>query len=105
MHVLFQDDFQSICAPQHEEDELLFLTAVLSSPLTQYLLFHTTANIGIERDIARLEEILELPFPLPEDTRNPQRSETILRSCAKRLRKLNKDLRNENLLLHDSLVL
>jgi hypothetical protein len=102
--VLFQDDFQSICAPQHEEDELLFLTAVLSSPLTQYLLFHTTANIGIERDIARLEEILELPFPLPEDTRNPRRSETILRSCAQRLRKLNEDLRQENLLLHDSLV-
>jgi hypothetical protein len=102
--VLFQHDFQSICAPQHEEDELLFLTAVLSSPLTQYLLFHTTANIGIEREIARLEEILELPFPLPEDTRNPRRSETILRSCAQRLRKLNKDLRRENLLLHDSLV-
>jgi hypothetical protein len=102
--VLFQDDFQSICAPQYEEDELLFLTAVLSSPLTQYLLFHTTANIGIERDIARLEEILQLPFPLPEDTRNPQRSETILRFCAQRLRKLNKDLRQETLLLHDSLV-
>jgi hypothetical protein len=102
--VLFQDDFQSIRAPKHQEDELLFLTAVLSSPLAQYLLFHTTANIGIERDIARLEEILELPFPLPEDTRHPQRNDAILRSCAQRIRKLNMDLRNENLLLHDSLV-
>ena len=45
--VLFQDDFQSICAPKGEENELLFLTAVFASPLTQYLLFHTTANIGI----------------------------------------------------------
>jgi hypothetical protein len=53
--VLFQDDFQSISAPKYEE-ELLFLTAVLSSPLSQYLLFHTTANIGIERDIVRLEK-------------------------------------------------
>jgi hypothetical protein len=103
--VLFQDDFQSICAPHHEEDELLFLTAVLSSPLAQYLLFHTTANIGIERDIARLEEILELPFPLPEDLPNPQRSETILRSCAQRLRKLHKDLQKKEYLLHrDTLV-
>jgi hypothetical protein len=103
--VLFRDDFQSICAPPHEEDELLFLTAVLSSPLTQYLLFHTTANIGIERDIARLEEILELPFPLPEDTANPERSEKILRSCAQRLRRLHKDLqKQENLLRRDSLI-
>jgi Eco57I restriction-modification methylase len=103
--VLFRDDFQSICAPPHEEDELLFLTAVLSSPLTQYLLFHTTANIGIERDIARLEEILELPFPLPEDTLDPRRSEKILRSCAQRLRKLHKDLqKQENLLRRDSLI-
>lgn len=103
--VLFQDDFQSICGPQHEEDELLFLTAVLSSPLAQYLLFHTTANIGIERDIARLEEILELPFPLPEDMPNPQASERILRSCARRLRILNDDLnRPENLLHREALL-
>ena len=42
--VLFQHDFQSICGPQAREAELLFLTAVLASPLTQYLLFHTTAE-------------------------------------------------------------
>jgi len=103
--VLFQDDFQSISAPIQEEEELLFLTAVLSSPLAQYLLFHTTANIGIERDIARLEEILELPFPLPEDMRDPQRSRTILHWCAQRLRKLGADLRKpNNFLRHTELV-
>jgi hypothetical protein len=98
--VLFQHDFQAICAPKHEEDELLFLTAVLSSPLTQYLLFHTTANIGIERDVARLEEILELPFPLPEDMKDPNRSESILRSCAQQLRKLHVELQKPRNLLH-----
>lgn len=103
--VLFQDDFQSICAPKHEEDELLFLTAVLSTPLTQYLLFHTTANIGIERDIARLEEILELPFPLPEDMKDPERSNSILHSCAHRLRTLRTDLEKpKNFLKRDTLV-
>ena len=103
--VLFQDDFQSICAPKDEEDELLFLTAILSSPLTQYLLFHTTANIGIERDIARLEEILELPFPLPEDMNDPERSQSILHSCAQRLRKLRNDLQKpSNLLKQADLV-
>jgi hypothetical protein len=103
--VLFQDDFQSISAPKSEEDELLFLTAVLSSPLTQYLLFHTTANIGIERDIARLEEILELPFPLPEEMEDPKRSDSILRACAKRLRTLRAELlKPKNLLRRETLV-
>lgn len=103
-NVLFQDDFQSISAPKEEEEELLFLTAVLSSPLAQYLLFHTTANIGIERDIARLEEILELPFPLPEDMRDPERSQTILHSCAQRLRKLRGDLQKPSNLLRQAEV-
>jgi hypothetical protein len=103
--VLFRDDFQSICAPETEENELLFLTAVLSSPLAQYLLFHTTANIGIERDIARLEEILELPFPLPEDMPDPVRSETVLQACAQRLRQLYADLlKPEHVLSSDSLI-
>ena len=102
--VLFQDDFQSISAPKHEEDELLFLTAILSSPLTQYLLFHTTANIGIERDIARLEEILELPFPLPEDMPDLKRSQAILHSCAQRLKKLRADLQKSNNLLRQTVM-
>lgn len=103
--VLFQDDFQSICAPSWEEDELLFLTAVLSSPLTQYLLFHTTANIGIERDIARLEEILELPFPLPEDLPDTGKAKEIIQACADRMRQLSSDLSEpENLLQRDLLI-
>src|ERR1017187_7581518 len=103
--VLFQDDFQAICAPKHEEDELLFLTAVLSSPLVQYLLFHTTANIGIERDIARLEEILELPFPLPEDMPKPKKSDRVMRAAAQRVRTLFAELhRPENLLHRESLL-
>ena len=103
--VLFQDDFQSICAPKNEEDELLFLTAVFASPLAQYLLFHTTANIGIERDIARLKELLELPFPLPIDMPDVKRSKFIVAECAKVLRRLKAQLSNpENLLSRDELV-
>lgn len=103
--VLFQDDFQSISAPKNEENELLFLTAILSSPLAQYLLFHTTANIGIERDIARLEEMLELPFPLPQDMRDSERSEKILSQCVELIRGLKSKLaRPENLLRRDALV-
>src|SRR5262249_44300931 len=99
--VLFQDDFQSICAPKSEEDELLFLTAVIASPLAQYLLFHTTANIGIERDKAHLEEVLKLPFPLPEDLPDQGQSRSVLSQCAKLLRNLKRDLASQkNLLRH-----
>ncbi len=103
--VLFQDDFLSICVPQREEDNLLFLTAYLSSPIAQYLLFHTTANMGIERDVALLAEMLRLPFPLPQDTSNKERSQKIINDCVKRLRKLQADLQKpENFIKRDSLV-
>ncbi|MHB9044311.1 MAG: Eco57I restriction-modification methylase domain-containing protein [Pirellulales bacterium] len=103
--VLFQHDFQSICAPKHEETELLFLTAVLASPLTQYLLFHTTANIGIERDKALLEEILALPFPLPEDMPNKDHCQAVIGECAALLRDLKRELlKPQNLLKRTTLV-
>jgi hypothetical protein len=103
--VLFQHDFQSICAPQHEETELLFLTSVLSSPLSQYFLFHTSANIGIERDKVHLKEVLSLPFPLPEDMPKRNRSQTIMEECAALLRNLKSELlKPENLLKRESLV-
>lgn len=103
--VLFQDDFQSICAPLEDKAELLFLTAYFASPLAQYLLFHTTANIGIERDIARLNEMLRLPFPLPEDMPKPAEAKRIVADCADCLLRLQSDLRDDrNLLQRDALV-
>lgn len=103
--VLFQHDFQAICVPRSEEEALLFLTAVIASPLAHYLLFHTTANIGIERDKAHLGEVLELPFPLPEDLPNQEPRQAILSKCANLLRTLKRDLSTQkNLLRHDSLV-
>jgi hypothetical protein len=103
--VLFQHDFQAICAPIEEETELLFLTAVLSSPLSQYLLFHTTANIGIERDKANFEELLALPFPLPTDMPDVKRSKDIVAECAQILRNLKAQLsKPEKLLGRDELV-
>ena len=63
----FQDSLQSIAGPSNDEDLLLFLTAYLRSNLANYILFHTAVNWGTERDKVHLEELLRLPFPLPED--------------------------------------
>jgi len=63
--VLFQDAFQAIHGPKEDEDLLLFLTAYLKSNLANYYCFHVGATMGVERDIVRQEQILDLPFPLP----------------------------------------
>jgi hypothetical protein len=103
--VIFQDCFQSICGPKGDEAELLFLTAVFASDLAKYFLFHTTANIGIERDIARLEEMLELPFPLPEEMPDPRAARSIVKQCTDLLKELKLTLdRPENRLNRHALV-
>ncbi|HEY1049442.1 MAG TPA: hypothetical protein VGE39_06795, partial [Prosthecobacter sp.] len=103
--VLFQDSFQSISAPKKDESKLLFLTAVLSSPLAQYLGLHTSVNIGIERDKVSFEELLQLPFPLPQDMPNPAMAQRILDECAVIFGDLQAELgRPENLLSHERLV-
>lgn len=86
--VLFRDSLQAISASRNHEDEniLWFLTAVLNSPLATYFLFHTSANWGVERDKVHFEELLRLPFPLPEDTRHEQRNRAILEQVSDLLR-------------------
>ena len=76
--VLFRHAIQRIgCDPEHL-DLLLFLCAVLNSPLATYFYFHTSANLGIERDKVHLNELLLLPFPLPETTDDPKASWAIV---------------------------
>jgi hypothetical protein len=77
--VLFQHSLQSISGPREDESLLIFLTAVLNSPLAKYYLFHTSANWGVERGKVHFEELLQIPFPLPEQTKNPARSWEIVK--------------------------
>ena len=104
-NVLFTDAFQSICAPKSDEDKLLFLTAYFSSQLGQYLFFHATANIGIERDISRLEEFFKVPFPFPEHTHNPEKSQKIINECVDVFHELRRQLDVNNFWQRDALVL
>lgn len=85
--VLFQHAIQSIAGPKADEDLLLFLTALLNTHLTTYYTFHTAANLGVERDKVHFEELLQLPFPLPEQTKNPVENSKIIREVATRLRR------------------
>ncbi|MBI5187023.1 MAG: hypothetical protein HZA01_15055 [Nitrospinae bacterium] len=90
--ILFQDSLQSICGPKKDEDLLKFLAAVLKSNLSKYFLFHTSANWGIERDKVHFFELLRLPFPLPESTPDPSKSEQIVKQVADCFERLKEDI-------------
>jgi hypothetical protein len=86
--VVFTDDFLSIAGPKEDAETLMLLAAYVDSSLAKYVLFHTSATIGVERNIARLNEILRLPFPLPEDMPDPKRARRVVQDCAKAITQL-----------------
>ena len=90
--VLFQDSLQSIAGPKKDEDLLLFLAALLNTPLGTYYTFHTAANLGVERDKVHFEELLQLPFPLPKQTKQPEENRAIVQEVATRLRRAGTEM-------------
>ena len=65
--IRFQDSLQSFSNSKgDDEDALLFLAAFLRSKVARYTAFHTAANLATERDKVNLEEVLRLPFFLPD---------------------------------------
>jgi len=91
--VVFRDTLQSITISEENKSEenkklLMFLSAVLNTNLADYYSFHISGNLGIERDHFYLNEIEHLPFPLPEDTSNPQDSCRIIGTIAKYMNEL-----------------
>jgi hypothetical protein len=81
--VSFQDFLRGIHGPEKDRNLLIFLTAYLRSQLAKYYLFHTSSNWGITRQQVHVDELLRLPFALPNATLNPQRSQEIVEEVAK----------------------
>lgn len=90
--VIFRDSLQSISAPQKDADMLRFLSVVIKSDLAQYYLFHTSANWGTERDKVHFNELLAIPFFLPEFSADPGSAKAIVREVAQRVKKVERDL-------------
>lgn len=76
--VSFQHALRGITGPSEDRNLLIFLTAYLRSALAKYFLFHTSTNWGVSRKKVHVEELLRLPFPLPNETDNPVRAEQIV---------------------------
>src|SRR5205823_4417033 len=64
--VSFQHALRGISGPPEDRDLLVFLTAYLASNLAKYFLFQTSSNWGVSRQEVHVEELLRLPFPLPQ---------------------------------------
>lgn len=85
--VLFRHAIRGIHGPNTDRSLLMFLTVYLNSPLARYFLFHTSANWGIERTQVHLEELLRVPFPLPENAHDSNLCKKIVEHVAVRFEK------------------
>ncbi len=81
--VSFRHALRGIHGPDKDRNLLLFLSAYLRSKLARYFLFHTSSNWGVSRAEVHVEELLRLPFPLPEETEAPERSAEIIQEVTK----------------------
>lgn len=80
--VRFQDSLQSFVGPPEDAASLRLLALCLKSKLFRYIAFHTAANLGTERDKVHLDEVLRIPFFLPDDEAAPAQAAAILKSIS-----------------------
>jgi len=81
--VCFRHAVRGIHGPSEDRDLFMFLAAYLRSALARFFLFHTSSNWGVSRAKVHVEELLRLPFPLPEQGQDPSRCRTIVGDVAK----------------------
>lgn len=81
--VSFRHALRGIHGPEGDRELLTFLAAYLRTPLARYYLFHTSSNWGISRQEVHVEEVLRLPFPLPDQLPDPARGWQIVREVAR----------------------
>ena len=70
----FQHAIRAIAVPEGDRERAKLLAALLNSKLLFWYAFHSTSSIGSERPKVHQDQLLDLPFPLPEETPEPQRS-------------------------------
>jgi type I restriction-modification system DNA methylase subunit len=80
--VSFRHAIRGISGPNEDRDLLIFLAAYLRSPLAKYFLFQTSSNWGVSRQKIHVEELLRLPFPLPDIMPSPKRAWEIVRQVS-----------------------
>ena len=83
--VSFRHALRGIHGPMEDRRLLIFVAAFLRSSLAQYLGFHISSNWGVYRPELHVEEVLRLPFPLPEHLDDEKRAWQIIDAVVQRV--------------------
>jgi len=92
--VSFRHALRGITGPPEDKALLMFLTAYLRSPIARYFLFHTSSNWGVSRQEVHVKELLRLPLPLPQETSDPEFSQSIVDKAANIIDEATSQARN-----------
>lgn len=90
--VSFRHALRGISGSNVDRKLLIFLAAFLRSSLAQYFLFHTSSNWGVSRQKVHVEELLRLPFPAPDATRDPIRAWEVVNEVARLVQAAMRDV-------------
>ena len=104
--VSFRHALRGIHGPTLDRNLLVFLAAYLRSNLAKYFVFHTSSNWGVSRAKVHVEELIRLPFPLPENTHDATRCKVIVQEAAtivtSAMATASRDLSNRTSIVHQA---
>ena len=80
--VSFRFSLRGFSGPPEDRDQLIFLAAYFGTALARFFLFHTSSSWGMSRQRVGVDELLRLPFPLPEALADPQHARRIIKDVA-----------------------
>jgi hypothetical protein len=76
--IAFRHGIRGIHGPTSDANLLAFLAVYLRSDLARYFLFHTSASWGVSRARVDIDDLMRLPFPLPDASDDPARGAEII---------------------------
>ncbi|OJW20127.1 MAG: type I restriction endonuclease subunit M [Planctomycetales bacterium 71-10] len=90
-NVAYRHGIRGIHGPTADADLLAFLTFFLRSSLARYFLFHTSASWGVSRAMVDIDDLMRLPFPLPDEADRPVRATEIVAEAGRLMTAVNRE--------------
>lgn len=88
----YQHSLTGISGPDSDENLLRLLTVYLNSKLAKFFIFHISGSLGTERERVLVQELLRLPFPLPDSPNSHKDAEAIVTEVASRMKALQTEV-------------
>jgi hypothetical protein len=91
--LVFEHSIQAIAFPEKSKTTAKLLTAILNSRLAAWFYFHETANLGADRAKVQQNDLIKLPFSLPDAMPDPVRAKIAAREI---VRIIDREIRTAN---------